>query len=165
MMQKQVPGLQKDSSFLHIKQITSKHLPISLQEKNRVGKKGQGGECSKLLQLVSSLAISCTQIPMLSLSNRTKQTVLMVEDMVATKQLEMALRISWAAVCFGKPFLKDKNTHTHLVKSGQTLESLVILYFLDLDCGIHYVRGQCTHKHSYLLDSIIHSLNMEDEPS
>lgn len=40
-MQKQVPGLKKDSSFsssLHFfKQITSKHLPISLQEKKWLG--------------------------------------------------------------------------------------------------------------------------------
>lgn len=131
MMQKQVPGLQKDSSFLHIKQITSKHLPISLQEKNRVGKKGQGGECSKLLQLVSSLAISCTQIPMLSLSNRTKQTVLMVEDMVATKQLEMALRISWAAVCFGKPFLplpmEGKATDLSFFSSARARQFFTVL--------------------------------------
>lgn len=134
-MQKQVPGLQKDSSFsssLHIKQITSKHLPISLQEKTEWGgKRGRGGRYSKLFQLDSSLAISCTQIPMLSLSNSTKQTVLMVEDMVATKQVEMALRISWAAVCFGKPFLTEKNTLSEMWSNA----------------GIHYVRGRHTGQY------------------
>lgn len=52
-MQKQVPGLQKDSSFsssLHIKQITNKHLLISSQEKTEWrGERGEGGERSKLL--------------------------------------------------------------------------------------------------------------------
>lgn len=33
----------------------------------------------------------------------------------------MALRISWAAVCFGKPFLGGKHTHTHTLSGIRSM--------------------------------------------
>lgn len=134
-MQKQVPGLQKDSSFLLLVMFNKSLINTILFpcRKKQRGERDKQANTSNS-QLVSSLAISCTQIPMLSLSNSTKQTVLMVDDMVATKQLEMALRISWAAVCFGNPFLTEKtSTHTHTF----------------IHSFIHYVRGQHMYKHNY----------------
>ncbi len=59
--------------------------------------------------------------------------------------------------------IPDRKEHKHLAKCGQTLERLVIFYLLDHDCGIHYARGQHTHKHSYLLDNIKDCLNLEDQ--
>lgn len=136
-MQKQVPGLQKDSSFsssLHIKQITNKHLLISSQEKTEWREeRGERGERSKLLarlQLghflhVDADALAVKQHKVDGLDGGRHGGHKVAGDSL---QDELGRRLF-------RETIPDRREHKPLVTCGHTLERPVIFYLPVLQFG------------------------------
>ena len=83
-------------------------------------------------------------MPMLSLSKRRKYTFFSEDPLESSKWAEMALRVTWAAVCLGKQFLcqRKREAYVTLVAGTHGVTQLRVvairaLLILALGPGFH----------------------------